>query len=151
MRAVIQAVNYANLTADGEEYSNINKGLLVLLGIKTTDTIKEATFLMEKIAKLRIFEDENGKLNLSVKDINGEIMLVSNFTLYGETKGQNRPSYITAGRPEMAEPLYNECIKLLNEIVPTKTGVFGADMQIKMEAQGPTTIIMDTEQLMSKN
>lgn len=145
MRAVIQRVNYAKLMVNGNVVSSINKGLLILLGVKTTDTEKEAKYFAEKLAKLRIFEDENGKMNLSASDVGAEFLLVSNFTLYGDAKGSNRPSFITAGRPEMAEPLYNLVLNLLNEKVPTKPGVFGAEMFIDMQADGPTTIILDSE------
>lgn len=145
MRAVIQRVNYAKLSVDGKVVSEINKGLLILLGVKNTDTEKEATYFADKLSKLRIFEDENGKMNLSANDVGAKYLLVSNFTLYGDAKGSNRPSFITAARPEKAEPLYELCLKLLNQKVPTKAGVFGAEMFIDMQADGPTTIILDSE------
>lgn len=145
MRAVIQRVNYAKLTVNGNIVSHINKGLLILLGVKNTDTEKEAKYFADKLAKLRIFEDSSGKMNLSASDVGAEFLLVSNFTLYGDAKGSNRPSFINAGRPEMAEPLYKLVLNLLNEKVPTKPGVFGAEMFIDMQADGPTTIILDSE------
>ena len=145
MRAVIQRVNYARLTIAGKVVSEIKKGLLILLGVKDSDTEKEATYFADKLSKLRIFEDENGKMNLSAVDVGAEYLLVSNFTLYGDAKGSNRPSFITAARPEWAEPLYELCVKLLNQKVPTQTGVFGAEMFIDMQADGPTTIILDSE------
>ena len=145
MRAVIQRVNYAKLSVNGKVVSSIDKGLLILLGVKDTDTEKEAKYFAEKLAKLRVFEDENGKMNLSANDVGAKYLLVSNFTLYGDAKGSNRPSFILAGRPEMAEPLYELCAKLLNEKVPTLTGVFGAEMFIDMQADGPVTIILDSE------
>ena len=144
MRAVVQVVQSASLTANGEFYSTINKGFVVLLGIKTTDTIKDVEYIANKIIKLRVFEDENGKLNLNLNDINGEVMLVSNFTLYGNVKGTNRPDFINAAKPDISKPLYEKCINILKEQVPTKTGVFGADMKINMMADGPCTIIIDS-------
>ena len=145
MRAVIQVVKYARLTADGKPYSKIDKGVLVLLGIKNTDTQKEADYVANKILKLRVFADQNDKLNLSLKDIDGQIMCVSNFTLYGNTKGTNRPDFNTAGKPYMSKPLYEYVVSLLQKEIPTKTGVFGADMQIESCADGPCTIIIDTD------
>lgn len=147
MKLVIQRVKSAVLYADGKFKSEINKGLLVYVGVNTTDTKAEADYLIEKLPKLRIFEDENGKMNLSVKDIQGEIMLVSNFTLYAETRGFNRPSFIAAARPEISEPLYDYFVEKLSEKVPTKTGVFGADMQIEAHLDGPINIIMEKDSI----
>ena len=144
MRAVVQVVKNASLTANGEPYSFIGKGFLVLLGVSTTDTQKDVEYIANKILKLRVFEDENRKLNLSLADIGGEVMIVSNFTLYGNTKGTNRPDFINAGRPEISKPLYEKCVELLKAQVSTKTGVFGADMQINMTADGPCTIIIES-------
>ena len=106
MRAIIQSVNYATLKVDGKEVSKINKGFMILLGVGVNDTEKEAKYIADKIVKLRVFEDENGKMNLSASQVNGEFLLVSNFTLYGNTKGTNRPDFINSARPEKAEPLY---------------------------------------------
>ena len=145
MRAVIQRVNYAKLSVNNEVVSSIDKGLLILLGVKDTDTEKEAKYFADKLAKLRIFEDENGKMNLSAIDVGAQYLLVSNFTLYGDAKGSNRPSFITAARPEKAEPLYELVVSLLNEKIPTKTGIFGEEMFIDVQADGPTTIILDSE------
>ena len=145
MRAVIQRVNYATLKVDGKEVSKINKGFMILLGVGINDTEKEAKYIADKIVKLRVFEDENGKMNLSASQVNGEFLLVSNFTLYGNTKGTNRPDFINSARPEKAEPLYEMVASLLNQNIPTKTGIFGADMKIDMQADGPVTIIIDTE------
>ena len=145
MRAVIQRVNYAKLSVDGNVVSQIDKGLLILIGIKDSDTEKEVKYFADKISKLRIFEDENGKINLSANDVGAKYLLVSNFTLYGNTKGTNRPDFIKAARPEKAEPLYEMCLKLLNEKVPTLSGIFGAEMFIDMQADGPITLIMDSE------
>ncbi|MBQ7885114.1 MAG: D-tyrosyl-tRNA(Tyr) deacylase [Clostridia bacterium] len=144
MRAVIQVVKRASLVADGKPYSSINKGFLVLLGISSTDTQKDVEYIANKILKLRVFEDENGKLNLALNDIGGEVMLVSNFTLYGNTKGTNRPDFVNAGKPDMSKPLYEKCVELLKSQIPTATGVFGADMQIDMVADGPCTIIIES-------
>ena len=145
MRAIIQRVNYANLTVEEEVVSQIEKGMLVLLGVSVNDTEKEAKYIADKLSKLRIFEDENGKMNLDATAVGASVLLVSNFTLYGDAKGSNRPSFITAARPEKAEPLYQLVANLLNEKIPTKTGVFGAEMFIDMECDGPTTIILDTD------
>lgn len=145
MRAVVQRVRHATLSVDGNVISKINKGFMILLGVGINDTEKEAKYIADKIAKLRVFEDENGKMNLSASQVNGEFLLVSNFTLYGNTKGTNRPDFIYSARPEKAEPLYEMVASLLNQNIPTKTGIFGADMKIDMEADGPVTIIIDTE------
>ena len=145
MRAIIQRVNYATLKVDGKEVSKINKGFMILLGVGVNDTEKEAKYIADKIVKLRVFEDENGKMNLSSSQVSGEFLLVSNFTLYGNTKGTNRPDFINSARPEKAEPLYEMVASLLNQSIPTKTGIFGADMKIDMQADGPVTIIIDTE------
>lgn len=145
MRAVIQVVKNANLISNGKPYSHINKGYVVLLGIKNDDTKKDAEYLMNKIEKLRVFEDENGKLNLSLNDVGGSVLLVSNFTLYGSTIGQNRPGFINSAHPEISEPLYNYAVEILSQKVPVQTGVFRTDMQIEMTADGPCTILMDSE------
>lgn len=145
MRAIIQRVNYATLKVDGKEVSKINKGFMILLGVGINDTEKEAKYIADKIVKLRVFEDENGKMNLSSSQVSGEFLLVSNFTLYGNTKGTNRPDFINSARPEKAEPLYEMVASILNQSIPTKTGIFGADMKIDMQADGPVTIIIDTE------
>ncbi len=145
MRAVVQRVKYAKLSVNGEVVSQINQGLLILLGVGVNDTQKEALYFADKLAKLRIFEDENGKMNLSASQVNAEYLLVSNFTLYGDTKGSNRPSFTLAARPEIAEPLYSLIASKLNEQVPTKTGIFGAEMFIDMCADGPTTILLDSD------
>lgn len=145
MRAVVQVVKSASLKSNGELHSSIGKGYVVLLGIKEDDTQKDAEYLMGKIEKLRVFEDENGKLNLSLKDVGGSVLLVSNFTLYGTTIGQNRPSFIKSAHPEISEPLYNYAVGILSKNVPVQTGVFRTDMQIEMVADGPCTIIIDSE------
>lgn len=146
MRAVVQRVKYTKLEVDGELISEIPFGLTVFLGIKTGDTEKQADFLMKKISALRIFEDENGKMNLSVKDVGGEVLLVSQFTLYGDANKGNRPSFTLAERPERAEPLYEYAVNALREQgVVVKKGVFGADMKISQLNDGPVTILLEKE------
>ena len=146
MRAVVQRVKYTKLEVDGELISEIPFGLTVFLGVKTGDTEKQADFLMKKISALRVFEDENGKMNLSVKDVGGEVLLVSQFTLYGDATKGNRPSYTLAERPEKAEPLYEYAVNALKEQgVVVKKGVFGADMKIAQLNDGPVTILLEKE------
>ncbi len=146
MRAVIQRVTGASVTIDGVERSRIGLGYLVLLGIHESDTAAQAELLAKKIAGLRVMEDENGKMNRSLADVGGEILLVSQFTLYGDCSHGNRPSFITAARPETAIPLYEHMIKLLEEKTgkPVRTGEFGADMKVELLNDGPVTILMDT-------
>ena len=144
MRAVVQRVKNTTLKVEGELISQIPFGLTVFLGIKTGDTEKEAAYLMKKISALRIFEDENGKMNLSVKDVGGEVLLVSQFTLYGDASHGNRPSFTLAERPEKAEPLYEYAVKELSTYgITVKKGVFGADMQIDQHNDGPVTILLE--------
>lgn len=146
MRTVIQRVQRCSVTIDGTVRSNIGQGMLVLLGIGDKDSRTDIEWLTKKIAALRIFDDENGVMNRSVKDISGEIMVVSQFTLHASTKKGNRPSYIYAAKPETAIPLYESfCdemgIQLGKEV---KTGAFGADMKIELLNDGPVTIIIDS-------
>lgn len=144
MKAVVQRVKKTTLSVEGQLISEIPFGLTVFLGVKCGDTEKEAAYLAKKIAGLRIFEDENGKMNLSVKDVGGEVLMVSQFTLYGDTSHGNRPSFTLAERPERAEPLYEYAVKELeNYGVTVKKGVFGADMKIEQFNDGPVTIIME--------
>ena len=146
MRAVVQRVKQTSLRVDGELISEIPFGLTVFLGVKTGDSQAQADYLMKKIANLRIFEDENGKMNLSVKDVGGEVLLVSQFTLYGDTSRGNRPSFIEAARPEIAEPLYEYAIKALSAHgVTVKKGVFGGDMKISQLNDGPITLLLEAE------
>ncbi|MDO4671831.1 MAG: D-aminoacyl-tRNA deacylase [Porphyromonadaceae bacterium] len=146
MRIVIQKVTHASVSIGGEVISKIDKGLMVLLGIENGDTKEEADNLAAKLSKLRIFEDEKGVMNLSVIDVDAEIMVVSQFTLLASTKKGNRPSYIRAAKPDESIPLYEyfcqEVAKLIGKDVPT--GQFGADMQIELVNDGPTTIVIDT-------
>jgi D-tyrosyl-tRNA(Tyr) deacylase len=144
MKAVAQRVKKTTLKVDGELISEIPFGLTVFLGVKVGDTEKEAAYLAKKIAGLRVFEDENGKMNLSVKDVGGEVLLVSQFTLYGDTSHGNRPSFTLAERPERAQELYEYAVKELSAYgVVVKKGVFGADMQIEQHNDGPVTILME--------
>lgn len=145
MKCVIQKVKKSSVTVDSKLISEIGLGLTVLVGFTETDTIEDIKYCVKKITNLRIFEDENDVMNLSVIDVKGSILSISQFTLYGDTKKGNRPSYIKALGGEKAEPLYNEFNRLLNEIVPTASGVFGADMKVEILNDGPTTIIIDTE------
>lgn len=148
MKAVVQRVLSANLKVDGELISEIGKGLVVFLGIGQGDDEKALEKLGQKIAKLRIFEDEQGKMNLSIKDISGEILLVSQFTLYADCKHGNRPSFITAEKPERANKLYQDMKTLLEkEDISVKMGVFGADMKIDALNDGPVTIILNSDEL----
>lgn len=147
MRAVIQKVTRASLSIDSEIYSQIEEGLMVLLGIEDADTKEDIEWLADKIRKLRIFEDENGVMNLSVEDVKGEMMIVSQFTLHASTKKGNRPTYIRASKPEFSKPMYESFVARTREVFAGKvaTGVFGADMQIELVNNGPTTIIIDTK------
>lgn len=144
MKLVVQRVKNAKVDIDGKTVGKIEKGFLVLLGVTHNDTKKEADYLVKKLCNLRVFEDENGKMNLSLKDIGGELLIVSQFTLYADCSQGNRPSFIEAARPEIAEPLYeyfcNECEK--NEIRVEK-GIFGADMKVSLLNDGPVTIIIE--------
>lgn len=144
MKAVAQRVKKTTLKVAGKLISEIPFGLTVFLGVKVGDTEKEAAYLAKKIAGLRVFEDENGKMNLSVKDVGGEVLLVSQFTLYGDTSRGNRPSFTLAERPERAQELYEYAVEeLSNYGITVKKGVFGADMQIEQHNDGPVTILME--------
>ena len=144
MKAVVQRVKKTTLSVDGELISEIPFGLTVFLGVKVGDTEKQAAYLAKKIAGLRIFEDENGKMNLSVKDVGGEVLMVSQFTLYGDASHGNRPSFTRAERPEKAQPLYDFAVNELSSYgVTVKKGVFGADMQIEQHNDGPVTILLE--------
>ena len=144
MKAVVQRVKKTSLKVDGELISEIDFGLTVFLGIKTGDEKEQADYLMRKIANLRVFEDENGKMNLSVKDVGGEVLLVSQFTLYGDASHGNRPSFTLAERPEKAEPLYEYALSALQaQGVSVKKGMFGADMKIEQLNDGPVTILLE--------
>ena len=144
MRAVIQRVKETSLSVDGKLISEIPFGLAVYLGVAPEDGEENAVMMAKKIAALRIFEDENGKMNLSVRDVNGEVLLISQFTLFVDCRHGNRPGFTGAARPETAEPLYRRTAKLLEEQgVPVKLGVFGADMKIRQFNDGPVTILYE--------
>lgn len=147
MKAVIQRVSRANVQVDGNVAGEIGKGLLVLLGIEDADTGEDIQWLSNKIVNLRIFDDENGVMNKSLVDINGNILLVSQFTLHASTKKGNRPSYIKASKPEFAIPMYEKMISQLETDLSKKiqTGIFGADMKVELLNDGPVTIIIDTK------
>ncbi len=147
MRAVIQRVSHASCTIEGELKSEIQKGFLVLLGIEDTDTNEDIVWLSGKIARMRIFEDENQMMNLSLDDVQGDILLVSQFTLFASTKKGNRPSFIRAARPDKAIPTYESFIKQIQGEIEGKvvTGEFGADMKIELLNDGPVTIVIDTK------
>ncbi|MFL9831354.1 D-aminoacyl-tRNA deacylase [Flavobacterium sp. ST-87] len=147
MRAVIQRVAEASVAIDSQIVASIQKGLLVLVGIEDADTQEDIDWLTAKIAKLRIFGDENDIMNLSVQDIDGDIIVVSQFTLHAATKKGNRPSYIKASKPEIAIPLYENFVQKLEQEIGKKvqTGQFGADMKVSLINDGPVTIIMDTK------
>lgn len=147
MRAVIQRVVSASVTIEGKIYSQIGKGLLVLIGIEDADNEEDIAWLSSKIVNLRIFDDIAGVMNESVQDQNGEIILVSQFTLQALTKKGNRPSYIKASKPDVAIPIYEKMIQQLNADLgkPAKTGVFGAEMKVELVNDGPVTIIIDTK------
>jgi D-tyrosyl-tRNA(Tyr) deacylase len=147
MRAVIQRVSTASVEIEGEIKSRINAGLLVLVGIEDADCMEDIEWLSTKIINLRIFNDEKGVMNISVKDIDGDILLVSQFTLHASTKKGNRPSYLRASKPEIAVPLYEKMIAQLENDFGKKiyTGEFGADMQVSLVNDGPVTIIIDTK------
>ena len=145
MKLVIQRVNNAKLSVEDDTISEIGLGYLVLVGIEPTDDDKLIKYYAEKVSKLRIFRDENGRTNLSIKDLQGEILAVSNFTLLAETKGANRPSFSHAAPHDQALALYNLFCEELNKFVPTKRGIFGEHMHIETNLDGPVTIFIDTK------
>lgn len=147
MRVVIQRVAHASVTIDNHIYSEIGKGLLVLLGIELTDNDEDIEWLCGKIVRLRLFDDEGGVMNLSVQEIQGEVLVVSQFTLHAKTKKGNRPSYIQAAPPEIAIPIYNKFIQRMESELSKKiaTGEFGAMMQISLINDGPVTIVIDSK------
>ena len=151
MRAVVQRVRGAKLTADGTPKAEIGAGMLILIGVQPEDTEAEADLLVHKCANLRIFEDENGKMNRSPADAGAQVLAVSQFTLYGSCLEGNRPYFGAAARPEIAEPLYDYFCEQLAKHLPVQTGVFGADMQIETTCDGPVTILMDTDDWKKKS
>lgn len=148
MRAVVIRVSRASIRIDGAEGGSMGRGFVVLVGVKDGDTADDARYLAKKCAELRVFEDENGKMNLGLSDIEGSIMAVSNFTLYADCSHGRRPDFFHAARPEVAIPVYEAFLSELRERnVPLLTGKFGADMQIDHVNDGPVTLIMDTESM----
>lgn len=147
MRVVIQRVTSASVTIDGMKKSEISQGLLILLGIENNDTEEDISWLCKKIVNLRIFNDENNVMNCSVKDVNGDMLVVSQFTLHASTKKGNRPSYIRAAKPETAIPIYEKFVQLLETESgkSIQTGEFGADMKVALLNDGPVTILIDTK------
>jgi D-tyrosyl-tRNA(Tyr) deacylase len=147
MKLVIQRVKNSSVSVDGKEVGKINQGYLVLLGIKIGDTKEDADYLVRKLINLRVFEDEEGKMNLSIKQVNGELLIISQFTLYGECKKSgNRPSFTDAAKPEEAIPLYEYFIEECKKEIPVvETGIFGADMKVNLLNDGPVTILIDTD------
>ncbi len=147
MRVLIQRVSSASVKIDGDIKGEIAQGVLLLLGIENEDTEQDIDWLCGKISRMRIFPDENGVMNLDVNSVNGEALVISQFTLHASTKKGNRPSYIKAARPEVAIPLYNQFVAKLGEYIPTeiKTGEFGADMKVSLVNDGPVTIWLDSK------
>ena len=149
MRAVLTRVNSASVTIDGEQVGAIDKGFLILLGVGPNDTEKECRYLAEKALGLRVFEDENGKMNLGLADVNGQVLVVSQFTLYGNCRKGRRPSFTDAAGPELGNQLYERFLEICRELgYPPQHGRFGADMKVASVNDGPVTLILDTDQLM---
>ena len=145
MRAVVQKVSASKVTVDEEVVGQINQGLMVLLGVTHDDTSKDVDYMVDKITNLRIFEDEEGKMNLSLKDVGGEVLAVSQFTLYGDARRGRRPSFSDAARPEVANPLYEEFVqKVKNQGINVGTGKFGAHMMVDLTNDGPVTILLES-------
>lgn len=146
MRAIIQRVTEASVTINGVVKGRIDQGLMVLIGIEDADTETDISWLSNKIVQLRIFNDEQGVMNLNIKDVGGRVLLVSQFTLFANTRKGNRPSYLRASKPDVAIPMYEKMIRELEEHLgqPVETGVFGADMQVKLVNDGPVTIFIDS-------
>ena len=151
MRAVIIRVSRASITIDGEPGGSMDKGFVVLVGVKPEDTTAEAAYLAKKCAELRVFEDENGKMNKALADIGGSMMVVSNFTLYADCSHGRRPDFFGAAKPDIAIPVYEHFLsEVKSRGIPMICGKFGADMAIDHVNDGPVTIIMDTDQMMKK-
>ncbi len=148
MRFVIQRVSHASVAVEGKTIGQIEKGFLVLIGVSGEDSRETADKMMRKLLNMRIFEDEGGKTNLALKDVDGQLLMISQFTLYANCKKGNRPSFIEAGAPDMANELYEYCVELAKQAgFYTQTGSFGADMKVELLNDGPFTIILDSDQL----
>lgn len=146
MKAVIQRVQYASVAVDGNIIGKIEKGFLILLGITHEDTEKDVLWLANKIKDLRVFEDENGKMNLSLEEVKGEVLIVSQFTLYGNCMKGRRPAFIDAARPELAIPLYEKFLETFQSFgIKTESGKFGADMKVELLNDGPVTLIIESK------
>lgn len=152
MKAILQRVRYARVEIEGKTVGEIAQGLMVLLGVLEGDDVEQADFLAEKAANLRIFEDENGKMNRSLLDIGGGMLIVSNFTLCADARHGRRPSFTDSAKPEIANSLYERFIAAVKDtgVRPVETGEFGADMQVTLQNDGPVTIILDTDEIMKR-
>ncbi len=145
MKAVIQRVSKGTVTVNNEIVGKVDKGFVVFLGVGHEDTEEDAAYLAKKIANMRIFEDDQGKMNLSLNQVNGGVLIISQFTLYGDTRKGNRPSFVNAAAPEHANKLYEYCIKLIKEFgIPTESGVFQAEMLVEIHNDGPVTLVIDS-------
>ncbi len=149
MRAVIQRVTQSSVIVDNKTVGRIDKGLTVLIGVSSNDTTKDMEYMAEKIVNLRIFEDSSGKMNLSALDVGGELLIVSQFTLFGDCRKGKRPSFTDAAPPDYAERLYNEFVEYIKDKYPIKvqTGIFQAEMQLEIHNDGPVTILLDSSKL----
>ena len=147
MRVLLQLVTQASVTVEGKEVSSIGKGFLLFVGVGEGDGHEVAIKMANKVSKLRIFPDENGKTNLSLKDVNGEVLSVSQFTLYASAKEGNRPSFTRVMRQDEARPIYETFVRTLSELVPVKEGIYRADMKVSLTNDGPFTLILDSEEL----
>ena len=145
MKIIVQRVKQAQVSIEGQVYSQIKQGLLLLVGVGPEDQPEDLDYAVRKLVNMRIFSDAEGKMNLSVKDIEGEILSISQFTLFADTKKGNRPAFTAAAKPGMAEAFYQDLNRELAKEVPVETGVFGADMQVELINDGPVTIILDTK------
>ena len=145
MRAVVQRVKKSCVTIDGEVLGKIDNGLLLLVGIEDSDAEADIEYMCDKIVNLRIFEDDNEKMNLSVRDVGGSVLIVSQFTLYGDARKGRRPNFSSAARPEKAVPVYEKLIEKISEYVSVQTGVFGAMMQVELVNDGPVTILLESK------
>lgn len=147
MRAVVQRVSSASVAVDGELISHIEKGLLVLLGVESGDCDTDIQYIVRKVSQLRIFEDSSGRMNLPVTDVGGSVLLISQFTLYGDARKGNRPSFTGSASPETAMPIYLKTVNEFRRLVPVQTGRFGAAMEVSLVNSGPVTILLDSKKL----